>query len=142
MAELTIADKKAIFGDEYAEIEARELAASRNPVTDDERRRALSIQMEQNEVRRHSAGAVAFTGLLLLLGSLYRTGAIDIAGWLGIGGTIVGSIWYVWLRRDAARWKQKLGQGQKGRGAAVVRDGRIASPNEMRSVQGSLQKAS
>lgn len=108
MAALPEADLRAILGDEYATLIARETARTVEPNTPAERRRALAYRLEANETGRISAGAVGFTGFLLTLGSLYRTGGVDIAGMIGIAGFVIGLVWYVWLVRSAAEWRRKL----------------------------------
>lgn len=108
MAALPESDLRAILGDEYALVIARETARTLEPKTPEEKRRALAYRLEANDTGRISAGAVAFTGLLLTLGSLYRTGGVDIAGMIGLAGFLIGLVWYVWLVRGAADWRRKL----------------------------------
>ena len=108
MARLEAADMKAIYGDEYEAVVAREQAATKTPKTDDDKRRALAIRMEANETARISALALVFTGALLTLGSIYRTMGIDIAGFIGLAGVALGLVWYVWLRRNAVHWRTQL----------------------------------
>lgn len=108
MAELTDADKRAIYGDEYEVIIAREETIKKAPVTAADKRRALAMRLETNDTGLISAVALAFTGLCLLLGSLYRRGNVDIAGWIGIAGLIVGVLWYAYLIKNARMWRSQL----------------------------------
>ncbi|MDO9440107.1 MAG: hypothetical protein Q7T73_04390 [Beijerinckiaceae bacterium] len=108
MAELSVADKRAIHGDNYEAIEAREAALARAPEGPEERRRALIQRLEINETGRISAFAIALTGILLAIGSWYRTGTIDIAGMIGIAGFAIGVVWYIWLVNSAKQWRAKL----------------------------------
>lgn len=108
MAELSVADKRAIHGDNYAAIEAKEAALARAPEGPAERRRALAQRLETNETGRISAFAIGLTGLLLALGSWYRTKGIDVAGWIGIAALVIGVIWYVMLVKSAKEWRAKL----------------------------------
>jgi hypothetical protein len=78
------------------------------PETPAERRRALAARLEKNDAGKISAFAIAFTGFCLLLGSWYRTGGIDTAGWIGIAGFVIGFVWLVWLINNAKQWKARL----------------------------------
>jgi hypothetical protein len=108
MAELSVADKRAIHGDNYAAVEAKEAALARAPEGPAERRRALAQRLEANETGKISAFAIALTGLLLTIGSWYRTGTVDIAGMIGLAGLAIGVVWYVMLMKSARDWRAKL----------------------------------
>ena len=68
----------------------------------------MAQRLEANETGRISAFALGLTGLLLTIGSWYRTGTVDIAGMIGLAGLVIGLVWYVMLVKSANQWRAKL----------------------------------
>ncbi|MDB5594616.1 MAG: hypothetical protein JWM36_1577 [Hyphomicrobiales bacterium] len=97
MADLDEADKRAIHGDNYAALEARELLEKQAPVTPEEKRRALARHVETNNIARFSAMALMFVGVLLIIGAYYRVGTLDTAGQIAAVMIAIGLGWYAWL---------------------------------------------
>lgn len=108
MAELSAADKRMIFGDDYAAIEAREMALAKAPVSADEKRKALINHLEKNGSARLSAWAFVFTGAMLLAGSYYRSAGLDNAAICGLVAILGGLVWYAYLVQSARNWTQRL----------------------------------
>ncbi|MDB5649589.1 MAG: hypothetical protein JWL62_1109, partial [Hyphomicrobiales bacterium] len=93
----------AIHGDNYAAIEAGERLIQREPVTPEDKRRALARHTEVNSISRFSAVALIFVGVLLIIGAYYRgeTISTDRASQMAVVAIALGLGWYAWLVRNA-----------------------------------------
>ena len=96
MARLREIDRRILLGDNYAQIEAQHEAASREPVTLDEKRAAIRKKTETAQDQRFSSISVLLTGAIMAWGAWHRVHHFDITGAVGYAAAALGLGWFIW----------------------------------------------
>ena len=110
MARLREIDRRILLGDNFEQIEAQEEAASREPVTIEEKRKVLTDRRNKADEQRFSSLSVLLTGAIMAWGAWHRAHRFNITGAVGYFAVALGLGWFIWQIVRSRTLQRQIGE--------------------------------